>query len=168
VDGVTHIATPTASGYTNIAQYPIAVASNSAGSYVASSKIMFTGTYGTGYGSQNVVRTATVVGTGGNATFVADGPLDTVSQIDVEAQVNTSGAWTFGFNDVACRKNAGELEPWRWLQATSTGDCLVTCAVGGDALLAGLTAASPKENVDITRVKFSDASTTVTTIRLYE
>jgi hypothetical protein len=164
VAAVTYIATPTPSGYTNVAQYPIAVAASNAGSYVNGSTIQFVGTYC----GAAVTRTATVVGTDGNATFVADGPVDTVTSIIVAAQTNTSGAWTFGFNDVRCVRRGGEDEPWRELRSTSSGDCLVTCASGDDALLASLTATTQPERVSMVRLKFSSASTTVTTLRLYE
>ena len=82
-------ATPTPSHtdnvVTDVPQYPTATASSSAGSYVDGSEVVFTGTYGGAAKS----RTATVVGTDGNATFVADGPLDTVSTVAVDAQADT-------------------------------------------------------------------------------
>lgn len=94
--GTDDIARPTPNGHTNCPQYPIAVASSNAGSYVNGSTIVFTGTYG-GVGATS---TATVVGTDGNATFKGDKPLDTVSSIHVAAQANTGGEWTFGFDDI--------------------------------------------------------------------
>lgn len=161
--GADNIARPTPSGLTGVAQYPIAVASASAGSYVANSTIVFSGTYG----GVAATSTATVTGTGGNATFVGDKPLDTVSAITVAAQTNASGAWTFGFNDIACKTVGGNVEPYRVIRPTSTGNLVVTCGTGHDATVP-LTAGDADEVVDVTRLKFSDAATTVTTLKLYE
>lgn len=158
-----YVAKPAPSGLTNVAQYPIAVASNSAGSYVASSKITFTGTYG----GRAVVRTATVVGTGGNATFIADGPMNTVTSITVAAQANTSGAWTFGWNDIACKQVGGADEPFRIIRPTSTGNLVVTCGSGDDATI-DLISGGPDEILYTTRLKFSSTSTTITTVKVYE
>jgi hypothetical protein len=94
------VATPAPNGHTGVAQWPLAAAASHASSYINGSKVVFTGTYG----GEIVQRTATVVGTDGNVSFIADGPLETCTQIDVEAQHDTSGAWTFGFTDLAPRK----------------------------------------------------------------
>jgi hypothetical protein len=97
--------TPTNTGQvvTDVPQYPTATAASHASSYVDGSEITFTGTYG----GEATTRTATVVGTDGNATFVADGPLDMCSQIDVDAQADALGAWTFGWTDVGSWKETG-------------------------------------------------------------
>lgn len=158
-----NVATPSPSGLSGVAQYPIAVASSSAGSYVAGSTIVFTGTRN----GAVATSTATVVGTGGNATFVGDNPLDTCDTIVVAAQANTSGQWTFGWNDIACKVRGGSLEPFRVLRPTSTGNVVVTCGSGHDATIP-VVAGDADEVVDIIRVKFSSASTTVTTLKLYE
>lgn len=157
-----NIATPSPSGQVKVAQYPIAVASSSAGSYVASSLITFTGIYG----GVSVVRTATVVGTGGNATFIADGPLDSCSSITVAAQANTSGAWTFGWDDIACPGPDSLPTPFRWIAATSTGNAKITCGDGNIDTVTGLTATYPPLFQEVRRVWFSDAATTLTTLRL--
>ncbi len=162
-DVIDNIAYPTPSGLTGVAQYPIAVAASNAGSYVNGSTIVFSGTYG----GVAATSTATVVGTDGNATFVGNNPLDTVSSITVAAQVNTSGAWTFGFNDVACKTRNGNVEPFRMLRPTSTGNVVITCGSGHDATVP-VVAGDPDELVDILRIKFSSGSTTVTTLKLYE
>jgi hypothetical protein len=158
-----NIAYPSPSGLSGCAQYPIAVASNSAGSYVANSLIVFTGTRD----GKPATSTATVVGTGGNATFVGDQPLESCSSVTIEAQANTSGQWTLGWNDIACPLRGGSLEPFRVLRPTSTGNVVVTCGSGHDATIP-VVAGDPDEIVDITRVKFSSTSTTVTTLKLYE
>lgn len=157
------IATPAPSGLTGVAQYPIAVASSSAGSYTASSTIQFSGTFS----GESVTRTATVVGANGNATFVADGPLDTCTGITVAAQHDTSGAWTFGWNDIACKVINGQTQPYRVLRPLATGNVVITCGSGHDATVP-VVSGGPDEFVDILRVKFSSAATTVTTLNLYE
>lgn len=160
--GSDHIARPAPSGHEHVAQYPIAVASNSAGSYVADSLITFTGTYG----GVAVVRTATVVGTDGNATFIANGPLDTCSQIDVAAQADTSGAFTFGWDDIACPGPDSIVTPFRQLVATSTGAVRITCGDGHPDTIGSLTATSLPLWQEVRRVWFSNAATTLTTLRL--
>jgi hypothetical protein len=156
-------ATPAPSGLTGVAQYPIAVASSNAGSYVNGSTIQFSGTFS----GETVTRTATVSGTGGGATFVANGPLDTCNGITVAAQADTSGAWTFGWNDIACKVVNGQTQPFRVLRPLSTGNCVITCGSGHDATVP-LVSGGPDELVDILRVKFSNVATTVTNINLYE
>lgn len=157
-----NIATPAPSSQVRVAQFPIAVAATNGGSYIAGSLITFTGTYG----GVAVVRTATVVGTGGNATFVADGPLDTCSSITVAAQTNVSGAWTFGWDDIACPGPDSMVTPFRWITATSTGNVKITCGDGNIDTVTALTAVYPPVFQEIRRVWFSDAATTLTTLRL--
>lgn len=157
------VASPTPSGLTGVAQYPIAVATSKAGSYVANSTIVFDGTYN----GKAATSTATVVGTGGGATFVGDKPLDTVTGITVAAQADTAGAWTFGFNDIACKTRGDNIEPFRVLRPTSSGNLVVTCGSGHDATIP-LLAGDADEVLDVTRLKFSDAATTITTIKVYE
>jgi hypothetical protein len=164
VDGTTHIATPAPSSKTKVAQYPIAVAANHAGSYVVGSKIKFYGKYG----GVDVIRTATVVGTDGNATFVADGPLNSCSKVTIEAQTDALGAWTLGWNDIACPCPTGDLQPFRKLIATSSGDLMVQFGDGSTDTLKSLTATSAAEDIEIVRLVFSNAATTITTLRLYE
>lgn len=89
-----------ATGRQGVVSWPSATASSNAGSYVDASTVTFTGTYN----GEAVTRTATVSGTDGGATYVADGPMDTVTQIDVEPQVNTGGAWTFGWSGLGPEK----------------------------------------------------------------
>lgn len=86
-----------------IVSWPSVTASSSAGSYVNGSTVSVTGTYG----GESVTRTVTIVGTDGNATFIGDGPLDvgSVTSIVVAAQVNTSGAFQFGWSGVGPKKN---------------------------------------------------------------
>lgn len=160
--GADHIARPTPSGFTGVAQYPIAVAATHAASYVDGSLITFTGTYG----GVAVVRTATVVGTGGNATFVADGPLDTCSAVNVAAQVDALGAWTFGWDDVACPGPEACPVPFRELAATSSGAVMITCGSGDVDTISSLTATSLPLWLEVRRVLFTNGATTLTTLRL--
>jgi hypothetical protein len=115
------VATPVPNGHTDVDQYPVATASSSAGSYVNGSTIQFVGTYN----GAAVTRTATVVGTGGAAEFIADGPIRTVTSIIVAAQANTSGAWTFGFTDLAMPDIGGVKYPFTFLRATGAGNIRV-------------------------------------------
>ncbi len=107
-----------------IVSWPSVSASSSAAAYVASSTVRFTGTYG----GEAVVRTATIVGTDGNGTYIADGPLDvgSITSIVVAAQANTSGAFTFGWSGVGPRKGKSWVviakEAGNLVQASSEGD----------------------------------------------
>lgn len=148
---------------TGFAQWPTATASNSAGSYVNGSKIVFTSTY-KGY---PVVRTATVVGANGNATFVADGPVDgDVTLIAVGAQANAAGAWTFGFADLECPSRSSDkvLEPWRHARGTGAGNIGVVNLDGSAEVLPCLD--GEHHSTEIYRLKTS--TTTVTSVTLYQ
>jgi hypothetical protein len=162
--GADNIARPTPSGHTGVAQYPIAASAAHTGSYVVASAITFTGTYG----GVSAVRTATVGSADGNETLIADGPLDTVSQIDVAAQADALGAWTFGFDDVACKGPDSCVLPFRELAPTSTGAVKITCGGGDVDTVAGLAATSLPLKLEVRRVHFSDGATTLTTLRLHE
>lgn len=110
------------------AYIPSATASSSADSYVAGSTIQFVGTYR----GLAVTRTATVVGTDGNTTFLADGPLEgPVTSIIVGAQADTSGAWLFGWTDALPASRPGPttrahnenvMRNWLKLVATSAAN----------------------------------------------
>ena len=160
VDGATYIATPTPStGVTDVPQYPIAVAASSAGSYVDGSTVVFTGTHG----GETVQRTATVVGTDGGATFIADGPVDTVSQIDVEAQADTSGAWTFGFTDIGYWREHSVDKCFRAIRANDAGSIHVQDEDGhGD-----VTPFAAGEFQPIGCPRIIQATTTVTAFTIY-
>lgn len=112
-DVISNVAYPTPDGHTDVPQYPCAVAAANPGSYVDASTVQFTGKHG----GEDVVRTATVVGTGGGATFIADGPVDSVSSILVEAQANTGGSWEFGFTDIGCWRERGRNKAARAVRA---------------------------------------------------
>lgn len=90
--------------FARLASYPTVLAAVAAGAYTASSTVVFTGTYG----GAVVTRTATIVGTDGNATaFIADGPLDigSITSIVVAAQADTDGFLSFGWTGLAPRKD---------------------------------------------------------------
>lgn len=74
-----------------------ATASSNAGSYVDGSTITVTGTNEAG---DQISDTITVVGTDGGATWETSKGFATVTQIDVDAQANTGGSWTFGLGSL--------------------------------------------------------------------
>lgn len=157
------VATPAPSGLVGVSQHPIAVASSNAGSYVVNSTVVFTGTRD----GRPATSTATVTSADGALTYVGASPLDTVTSITIGAQVNTSGAWTFGFNDIVCPRRGGCDEPFRMLRPTSTGNVVIVDG-SGRSVTVPVVSGGPDEPVDIYRVKFSSTSTTVTTVNLYE
>lgn len=69
--------------------------SSSAGSY-STSAITITGTYN----GETVTDTLTPADADGGDTIYGDQPFDAVTSISLPAQVNTSGAFTFGVGDV--------------------------------------------------------------------
>ncbi len=82
-----------------------------------------------------MTRTATVSGTGGGATFIADGPLETCTQIDVAAQADTDGSWTFGWSGVGPWTDGsgadGPNRLRRWIvKATDTNNIHIANAQG--------------------------------------
>lgn len=115
--------------YSGLAGYPAVTASNSVGSYVNNSTVVFTGSYG----GQTVTRTATITNTAGNGTFITDGPLDTVTQIDVQAQANTAGAFTFGWSGVAPTKPLGSGSRMRTWKVVCNVAGNLHCVAGGNA-----------------------------------
>lgn len=129
-----HIAYPNPDGHTDVPQYPIAVASSSAGSYVDGSLITFTGTYG----GEAATSVATVVGTDGNATFKGASPLDSVSSVSAEAQANTSGAFTFGFDDIGAWRENGEIHAAREIIGGSTAGNISVLDEDGHADVFGI------------------------------
>ena len=151
---------------TGYAQWPAATASSSAGSYVAASTIVFTGTYK----GATVTRTATVSGTDGNATFIADGPLDgDVTSIVVGAQVNTSGAWTFGFVDLQCPMlpygdGQYRAKPWKRCRGSTAANIGYVSNAGNSEYVPCI--AGEQHAIEIHRLKTS--TTTVTLVTLYE
>lgn len=166
LDGVTvtaGVSTPAPSGLVGVGQYPVAAASSSAGSYVVNSVIVFTGTRD----GKAATSTATVSSANGNLTYVGDSPLDTVTSVTIGAQANTSGAWSLGYNDISCPRRGGCDEPFRMLRPTSTGNVVIVDG-SGRSVTVPVVAGGPDELVDIYRIKFSSASTTITTCNLYE
>jgi hypothetical protein len=159
-------ATPLPDSKTGYAQWPAATATSSAGAYANGSTIVFTGTY---HGA-TVMRTATVSGTGGNATFIADGPVDgAITSIVVGAQASTAGAWTFGFVDLECPvigigDGKFKKRPWRRCRGSTAANIgfvrndgtadYVPCIAG--------------EQHPFEMVRLKTSTTTVTLVTLYE
>lgn len=118
-------AAPEFASKTGYASYPSVTSSSTVGAFTAGSDIVFTGTYN----GVAVTRTATLTAANGNETQVADGPMDTVTQIDVEAQADTDGSFTFGFTDLApsgdgsgaATGSAGRIKQW-WVVAATAGN----------------------------------------------
>lgn len=102
LDGTSTVGVVGTQTFERLASWPTVSASSAAGAYTDASEVVFTGTWG----GEIVTRTATIVGTDGNATFIADGPLDlgSVTSIAVDAQADTDGAFTFGWSGVGPRK----------------------------------------------------------------
>lgn len=156
--------TPSPDGKSGWAQWPTATASSAAGSYVAGSKIVFSGTYK----GQAVTRNATVVGADGNATFVADGPMDgACTGIAVEAQTNTSGSWTFGWADLECPRRGydAQQEPFHGARGGSAGN-VGFYRTNGEADILPCVAGEQHRGVLIPRIRTS--TTTATPITVYE
>jgi hypothetical protein len=155
--------TPTPDGKSGWSQWPTATASNSAGVFTAGSIIRFTSTYK----GVVVVRSATVVGTDGNATFVADGPVDgPVTNIFVPAQTTTGGTWTFGFADLECvrRSYDAQQEPFREVRGGTAAN-IGFYRANGEADILPCTVGEHHRTL-INRIRTS--TTTSTPITLYE
>jgi hypothetical protein len=60
------------------------------------------------------VRTAALTDVDGDETITADGPLETLTRIDVEAQADTDGAFDFGYTSIAPVRDAVGTHK-RWL-----------------------------------------------------
>lgn len=91
--------------HTAFASYPTVTNTSATGSYVNASTVVFHGTYG----REVVTRTATLTSADGGQTLLADGPLDmgSITKIVVAAQVDTAGAFTFGWRDICPKKGFG-------------------------------------------------------------
>ena len=133
---------------------PSVTLSSNAGSYVNGSKITFTGLDTNGNTRTSV---ATIVGTDGGITVHAGQGLVSVSQIAVEAQTNTGGAFTFGWTHVSCPGARG-------LRAGGTGSVKLGFADGGTDTIIGLVAG---EKLDLAFEKlYSDAASPATKVSL--
>lgn len=144
-------------GHQGLNQYPIARAGASAGSYVNGSTLTFVGMYG-GLAATSV---ATVVGTDGAADFIGNSPLDRVTSVIVQAQVNGAGSWTLGFTDLACRDSK---QPFRALRVNAAGNVNVAYEGGFDDLIPFL--AGEIQFIEPFRVR--QATTTAASFTIYE
>jgi hypothetical protein len=148
---------PRFAGFLELASYPTVTASANGGSYVVGSAIEFVGTYA----GQPVTRTALLTTANGGETVFANGPIDTVTTIRVAAQVNTGGAFTFGFSGVCPRKKAdGHLRKWG-LVGGGSGNLVVGYPLGGDTLV---TTAGQQHPVAVSRIY----ATTAVPVTIYE
>lgn len=125
-NGVSTVGKAIATGsHSSFVSWPTVTASSAAASYVAASTIVFTGTYG----GQIVSRTAALTTANGNETVLADGPLDhgSITKIVVAAQVDTAGAFLFGWTGIGPKKG------YAWtLVAREAGSIVVSHPDGGD------------------------------------
>jgi hypothetical protein len=109
--------------------WPSVTNTSQSGKYIAASTIVFTGTYG----GVVTTRTAALTTANGGETVVADGPLDhgSITSIVVAAQVDTAGAFTFGWTGVGPKKG------YAWhMVAREAGSYHVGHSDGGDDTLA--------------------------------
>lgn len=125
------------------------------GSYVAGSAVTFTGTDAHGLAQ---TETLLLTSANGGETIVGNKAFKTVTQIDVAAQVNVNGAFTFGYQDVVCPGCFG-------FRIGVDGDAKVGFADGSSDTLPVLFAG---ETVALTIAKlYGSAATTATKITLY-
>ena len=143
----TGVATPAPNGHTDVDQYPMIALSSAAGAYVDGSIVQFVGTYQ----GAAVTRSATIVGTDGNASFVADGPMRTVTSILQPGQATTGGACTWGFTDLVMTIIDGIKYPFTFLRATGAGNIRVS-HVGGYLETMAFAAAEQAEPLRLERI----------------
>jgi hypothetical protein len=160
LNGVVPTTGLTLAGHSGIAQYPSITCSNSAGSYVANSTCVFTGTYG----GEAVTRTATITSTAGNGTYIANGPIDVGSctRIVLAAQADTSGAVSCGLTDLACPKINGQLHPFIGVRAAAGGNVAVVYSGAWEDVL--VLAAAESDDIQFDRIR---QATTAVGIRVY-
>jgi len=92
-------------------------AAANAASYVAGSTVTVAGWFA----GQQVTEVFTLAGTDGGEDFVGAQPFDKVDSIAIEAQADTSGAWTFGVVDLVSPSGVG----FRRIRAATAGSVVV-------------------------------------------
>lgn len=117
-----NVALPLLGTFTGIAGYPSVTTTAQASAYTLNSTVVFTGLWR----GVTTTRTATITSTGAAAAYIADGPLDSVTQIDVAAQAATNGAFTFGWSGIAPTCVSGRWKTWT-IVCTTAGNLVVTC-----------------------------------------
>jgi hypothetical protein len=116
---------------TGIAFWPSVTTAAAVGAY-ALADIVFTGTYN----GATVARTATLTDADGGETIIADGPLETLTAIDIDAMADTDGEFDFGFSGVSPVLDAlGTEKTWQIVAhtdaaAADTGAVVVGYANG--------------------------------------
>lgn len=156
--------TPYPDSKTGYAQWPTATASSATGAFTLNSVIRFTSTYK----GAAVIRNLTVASADGNATWIADGPVDgPVTNIYVPAQATTGGTWTFGFADLECRNRTGlqkDACPWEECRGSTAANIGYVDLEGVAQILPCI--AGEHHMVQIYRLKTS--TTTTALVTLYE
>lgn len=94
-----------------------------AATYNTTDPIVVTGTRNGEVVTESLVLTQA----GGNETVIGDQPFDTVTQIDIPAQLTVNGEFTFGVSGVAERK---PNQPYRQVRAIGAGNLHVGYAGG--------------------------------------
>jgi hypothetical protein len=129
-----------------------------AGAFAVGSTVSWVGTYG----GKATTRTATVTSADGG-TLIADGPLDSVTTVDVDAQADTDGTWTFGFTDIGAWKLNGMIDPVKRIRAEAAG----VVAIQDDDGNTDLTPFQAYESQDILARRIVQATTTATSFTIY-
>lgn len=153
------VATPAPNGHTDVDQYPVITLSSSAGAYTNGAVVQYVGTYN----GEAVTRTATIVGANGGASFIADGPMRTVTSIICPAQASTAGSLTHGFTDLCRPIIDGVKVAFNFLRATGAGNIAVK-QVGGYSEVMAFAAAERAEPLNVERIV--QATTTVSGFRV--
>lgn len=130
-----------------------------AATYNTTDPIVVTGTYG----GEDVTEEIMLTQAGGNETVIGNQPFDSISQIDVPAQLTTDGAFTFGVSGIAAKKKYGKIHPFRQVRAIGAGNLKLGFTGGFTDTL--VLADAEKDQVEPLRVY---AVGTTCGVRLYE
>jgi len=103
LDGVLANPGPSTDAKMLVPRYPSVTSTANAATYNTTDAIQFHGTYG----GESVTRSATLTDANGDETIIADGPLDTLTSIDVPAQLLAGGTLAFGFSGIGRRRRNG-------------------------------------------------------------
>jgi hypothetical protein len=110
----------------NIAFWPSVTADSSAGAFTPDVDIEFHGTYA----GVAVTRVAQLTSADGDETIIADGPLETLTSIDIPAMADTDGALTFGFSGIGPKKDSlGNELSWVVVSGAAAADTGTTITV---------------------------------------
>lgn len=115
-------------GFSGVASVPTVTTSSETGAYEAGSAVVFVGLFN----GAVVERTALLVAANGGETVRADGLLETVTEVRVEAQASTAGALQFGWSGVGPMRGAtGRAKTWL-IVAVGSGNLHVEYGSGAE------------------------------------